>query len=301
MRRPTSTDPHYLVQDQYRDATRLDARIELHRRFSTNPRGWHAWVFDQLPGPAQARVLEVGCGTGALWSQNCDRVPTGWHVVLGDLSAGMVGDARRLLDELAGRCLWLALDAQCLPFAAGSFDLVLANHMLYHVADRRRAIRELRRVLRATGTLVAATNGERHLAGLLELAARFAPELGAAAPPATTGFSLENGRQQLLHAFGRVARRDFEDALVVTEAGPLADYLGSMEHCRAIRGRRHELVEFLASELGRHGPIRIEKAAGLFVASGQAPAHVRRRRRRSIGGQPVAERPAGADGADAAP
>jgi hypothetical protein len=35
------------MREQYRDSANLDARVQLHERFSTNRYGWHPWVFDQ--------------------------------------------------------------------------------------------------------------------------------------------------------------------------------------------------------------------------------------------------------------
>ena len=53
------TERDYLLTQQYRNASNLDARMQLHQRFSTNKYGWHRWVFDQLRLPAKARVLEL--------------------------------------------------------------------------------------------------------------------------------------------------------------------------------------------------------------------------------------------------
>ena len=50
---PRGEDREYLLSHQYRDASNLDARGDLHRRFGTNPRGWHRWVFDHLRLPPQ--------------------------------------------------------------------------------------------------------------------------------------------------------------------------------------------------------------------------------------------------------
>ena len=271
MSRRASTDSQYLAHDQYRDASKLNARIELHRRFSVNPRDWHAWAFDRLPAPGQARVLEAGCGSGLLWSRNSGRLTGGWQVVLGDLSTGMVRDARRSLSSGGGRVGYAVLDVQALPFARGAFDVVIANHMLYHVPGRPKALLEIRRVLRDGGRLFAATNGRRHMAGLLELVARFEPAL--AAKDGTAGledaFSLETGREQLLQVFPRVELHRYEDALAVTEVGPLVDYICSMEYGQPLLDRRNELVAFLGRELAEKGAIRIEKATGLFEASGR--------------------------------
>ena len=139
------TNRDYLVKHQYRDGGNLTARIRFYERFSVNTRGWLPWVFDRLRLPADARVLDLGCGTGVLWSENRDRVPPGWRVVLGDLSPGMIETARRSLAEQRFR--YRVADAQALPFDDDRFDGVIANHMLFHVPDRARALREMRRVL----------------------------------------------------------------------------------------------------------------------------------------------------------
>ncbi len=61
------TDQTYLTQDQYKDSSNLDARIVIHQKFSENPQGWFNWVFDELLKlPADASVLELGCGTGEM-------------------------------------------------------------------------------------------------------------------------------------------------------------------------------------------------------------------------------------------
>jgi hypothetical protein len=70
------TNPAYLQTDQYRNADNLNARIAIHERFSTNPQGWFPWVWDILSElPAQADVLELGCGSGAIWTACPERVP----------------------------------------------------------------------------------------------------------------------------------------------------------------------------------------------------------------------------------
>ena len=81
------TDRGILMADQYRDAGKLNARVALHARYSTNPQGWFPWLFDRLEIGPDARILELGCGAGALWLENWQRVPPGWRVALSDLSS----------------------------------------------------------------------------------------------------------------------------------------------------------------------------------------------------------------------
>ncbi len=140
-------DPRDLREDQYKDSSNLRARGALHARFSTNPHGWFRWVWDHVDLPQRSRVLELGSGPGVLWTGELHRVPDQCRVVLSDNSAGMVREAReRLRSE--SRFRFAVLDAQAIPFAAGAFDAIIANHMLYHVPDLSRTLSEIHRVLR---------------------------------------------------------------------------------------------------------------------------------------------------------
>jgi len=93
------SDPHLLLTNQYKNASNLNARVQLHDRFSTNKYGWHRWVFDQIRCPPKSRILELGCGTGLLWAKNRDRIPAEWDLVLSDFSPGML---RETQSEIGG-------------------------------------------------------------------------------------------------------------------------------------------------------------------------------------------------------
>jgi SAM-dependent methyltransferase len=254
-------DPTYLRHEQYRTSSNLQARIDFHVRFRTNPYDWQLWVFDRLCLPAEARILEIGCGAGSLWLENRSRVPAGWLVTLSDLSAGMLARARRNTDlrRLA------ALDAQNLPFPDARFDAVIANHMLYHVPDRPRAFSEIRRVLGPGGRFYAATGGLDQFSELVAMARRFDPGLVLWEGRGPDSFVLETGAEQLAPWFSEVALHRYDDALEVTEAGPLAEYVASKvalspEHKAAFA----RLAEEEIARLG--GVLRISKDYGLFEA-----------------------------------
>src|SRR5258706_3069120 len=88
------TDQNYLKTDHYRDSSNLDARVNIHARFSTNSYGWFNWVFDALAKlPADAKILELGSGPAYLWTNCSSRIHAGWDITLNDLSSGMVGAA----------------------------------------------------------------------------------------------------------------------------------------------------------------------------------------------------------------
>ena len=130
-------------------------------------------MFDQFQLPPNARILELGCGSGALWLRNLERIPAGWDITLSDFSAGMVEDARRKLEGSTHPFTFQQMDAQSIPLPDASVDAVIANHMLYHVPDRNKAFSEVRRVLKPTGTFYAATNGLHHLREISQLQQRF--------------------------------------------------------------------------------------------------------------------------------
>jgi ubiquinone/menaquinone biosynthesis C-methylase UbiE len=74
-----------------------------------------AVVFDQLRDlPADAKVLEIGCGDGGLWKRNLDRLPAGWRIVMYDLSTGMLIAARAALPATQFRA-FVQGDAERLP------------------------------------------------------------------------------------------------------------------------------------------------------------------------------------------
>jgi SAM-dependent methyltransferase len=256
--------------EQYKQSKNLEARILLHERFSVNERRWPLWVFDQLETSSHSQVLEIGCGVGKLWALNRERIGAGWSAVLGDFSEGMVERARVNLAGVGGKFSFAVIEAGDIPFGDGRFDVVIANHMLYHVPDVSRTLAEIRRVLRPGGVLYASTNGVGHMAGLEELM----PE-GLPFKPVREvigNFTLENGGELLERFFGNVELRRHVDGLAVTEVRPLVDYALSRLSIFAdgvqigedVRQMFIERVARKMNEMG--GMIRITKDSGLFIA-----------------------------------
>lgn len=258
-----NTNPNRLRDEQYADGRNLSARSGLHARFSTNPYGWMKWVFDQFDFPEDAKVLELGCGPGFVWRENFNRNPPGWQVLLSDFSEGMIAEAKDSLSSNASFCFEV-LDAQDVPHEDDHFDAVIANHMLYHVPDRPKALGEIRRVLKSNGQLYAATNGPRHMQELYEIVRRHIPDLAAG----SEGFTLENGVGQLSEHFENVEVRFHEDSLVVTEAEPLCAYARSMVGLGDADEQQIARVEKdLSARIAAEGKMEIAKHQGMFVAS----------------------------------
>jgi SAM-dependent methyltransferase len=260
-------DPQYLKSDQYRDATNLDARVVIHQRFSTNPYGWFKWVFDiLLKLPENARILELGCGHGLLWKENADRIPAGWKLTLSDLSPGMLDASWRNLVVTGRSFQFKEIDAQSIPFEDETFDAVVANHMLYHVPDRPKAIAEMKRVLKAGGRLIATTVGENHMKEMNSWLIRVSG--GQLSGMYSLPFVLENGGEQLGEFFDSVSLFRYQDSLEVREVEPVIAYIRSgIAASDLLEDELAGVRTDLEKELKEKGRIRISKDSGLFEAT----------------------------------
>ncbi len=262
-----SEDQDYLLNEQYKDASNLNARIALHQRFSTNTENWYHWLFDHFNIPVGGHILELGSGSALLWKENLERIPADWQIRLSDLLAGMLGEASK---NVGGATAFTSevVDAQAIPFDAETFDAVIANHMLYHVPDQARALAEIRRVLKPGGRFYAATNGEGHLREIDGFIMKVAP--AAADGSIASSFTLENGSELLSQQFSHVELYRFEDSLRITEVEPLIAYIRSTRvGASLVNDQWDELRSLLEQEMARHGAIFVTKSTGLFEAFGK--------------------------------
>lgn len=229
-------DPE-LVREQYLTEAGLSARKALYD--DVGGPDARELVFDAVTEVGPASVLEVGCGQGELAERI--RQEIGAEVVAIDQSERMVELARaRGVDARLG-------DVQDLPFPDESFDVAVAAWMLYHVADLDRGLREVARVLRPGGRLVAATNYADHLQEMFELAGAERFELP---------FGGENGEEILSRHFARIQCRDADGTVTVRDAEALRSYFRSSDRIAAYAGSVPELRE----------PLVVRRRPVVFVA-----------------------------------
>lgn len=269
-------DPSYLEREQYKDASLLNARIHLHQRFSTNQYGWFRWIFDQLNLPINATLLEIGCDPGTLWLENRGRIPIDWQITLSDFSPRMVQEAKRVLGFGLENYYFISSNAMPIPLHEDTFDIIVANHMLYHVPDRQKAIGEINRVIKPNGRFKAATNGKNHLQELSVIIDNCSSPLGRHYSPDISmgGFTLDNGTEQLSPWFSRLEIYHYQDALVITEARPLVDFILSMIPAAEINldiNFESRLSTFIDNLIKRQGSIHMQKSTGLIMGVKKEP------------------------------
>jgi ubiquinone/menaquinone biosynthesis C-methylase UbiE len=257
------------LRTQYRTDRNFNARIALHADYSTNTYGWQRWVFDRIGLPETARILELGCGPGELWRSNQARIGRGWRLLLTDFSPGMVTTARTNLASVGHPFSFAVANAIAIPCRDHRVDSVIANHMLYHVPDRERALTEIHRVLKPGGYVYATSVGASHMRELWELLEPFVPDIHTRMGRVSQGFTLENGDAQLERIFRDVVRHDYPDALEVTEVQPIIDYIRSsnmMMGCDLDPEVWAAVRRQISAHLDLKGHFYIHKASGMFTA-----------------------------------
>lgn len=249
-----------LVKEQYKNADQLNIRIALHDKYSTNRLGLRNWLLANFEIPDNSKVLEVGCGTGVLWKGHLGLFEHGSKLLLTDFSQGMVDEARQNLGELKN-LEYQQMDIQAIPFEVGTFDVIIANSMLYHIPDKERALSEVARVLKKDGVFYCSTYGEH---GLLGYIADSLKEFGVE-DRVNNSFTLQNGLALLQRYFSKVTRIDYEDSLAITNVEDLIAYIRSCTSMTNVTEIPYDVLkEHLESQMV-NGVITIPKEHGMFI------------------------------------
>lgn len=121
------------------------------QRFTYRP--VHDAVLTRIDGTRPGTLVDLGCGTGQLTQRLVCSFP-GAAVVGVDLSAGMLTEAARRLGRAGGAGPLVRADAQQLPFAASTVDVVVCTESFHWYPDQARTLGELARVLKPGGRLL---------------------------------------------------------------------------------------------------------------------------------------------------
>ncbi|BEL03873.1 hypothetical protein Q0Z83_020640 [Actinoplanes sichuanensis] len=223
--------------------------------FSTNPQHWFDFVAARLP--ATGDVLEVGAGTGELWS-HVDH--SGMRLTLTDFSEAMCAHLRTVDGATVEQC-----DATRLPFAAATFDTVVANHMLYHLDDPAAALRDFARVLRPGGLLLAAVNGRDHMTELLALG----PQIGRpdlVLSTARNNITAETVPQMVARRFDTVTVERYPSDLAVPSPDPVLAFLASIAATPLTPAEESAARDLVEARIAAEGTFHIRKHTVLITA-----------------------------------
>ena len=105
-------------------------------------------------------ILDVGCGAGTITVDLAQRVPRG-HITGFDRSPEIVSQAQSLAaSQGTTNTTFTAGDANALPYADNTFDIVFCHQVLQHVGDPVGMLREMKRVAKSGGGIVAARESD---------------------------------------------------------------------------------------------------------------------------------------------
>lgn len=249
-----------IVKRQYETSNNLSKRISIHEKYSTNKTGFGNWIFSHYRIQENCAILELGCGTGKMWSGKENEINMCSRLVLSDFSEGMLQTAEQNLRNYEN-IEYRIIDIQDIPFEKESFDLVIANMMLYHVPDINRALCEVKRVLKKNGTFYCATYGEH---GIVEYLSGILGMYGIE-DKTNKRFTLQNGGNYLNPLFEVVERQEYKDSLVVTDVNDLVDYLYSLTAMSTLDPHYREAIRETLQNNMEAGVLNVPKEYGLFV------------------------------------
>lgn len=260
------------LKSQYENANNISARIRLHKEYSTNQQGWFPWIFETgiLPrvktSSDKIEILELGCGEGSLWTENLKDLPQNVHITVSDISEGMIRDIRRNIgpdDRFSYECF----DCQQIPAQANTYDMVIANHVLFYCDDIAQACSEIKRVLKTGGVFICSTYGTAHMQEITDLVQKFDSRIILAAENLYERFGLDNGEEILTPYFEQVETVRYDDAIVIDKADPLIEYILSCHgnQNQYLLDRYQEFRQYVKKQV--KGQYRITKEAGYFLCT----------------------------------
>ncbi len=130
-----------------------DRNARIYNRFMRKDRAAYETMYALICPVVKAKtVLELATGTGLIAKHIVNAAA---HIEATDASPEMIAEAKQ--DNRSAKLHFSVQDMFCLPYADGSFDAVIVSNALHIVPQPEKALREIRRVLKDDGVLIAPT------------------------------------------------------------------------------------------------------------------------------------------------
>ena len=160
-----------------------------------------------------------------MWKDNRNCIPTDVSITLSDISKGMLRDARRTLGTNDDRFSFEIFDCHTIPYPNESFDLVIADHVLFYCHDIPQVCSEVQRILKKNGIFLCSTYGQNHMKEINQLVQNFDERIVLSAEKLYERFGMENGCEILSPYFSKIRWLLYDDELFVTDPVPLITYV----------------------------------------------------------------------------
>ena len=143
-----------------------DRNAGLYDCFMRKDRAVYEKMYELIrPVVKDKTVLEVATGTGLIAKHI---VKTAAHIEATDASPEMITEAKR--ENYSSKLHFSVQDMFSLPYAGNSFDVVIVSNALHIVPQPEKSLREIKRVMKDEGVLIAPTftHAENSLRGRIK-------------------------------------------------------------------------------------------------------------------------------------
>lgn len=241
----------------YTSAAPLTGRINFHAQFAT--KDWFAFVRQNAGATASDHILDIGCGRADFWRSQGPELPKA-HLTLADSSDALLAEAKGAVPNATTQRVSLS-GLGSLPFPDASFDRIFAMHMLYHVDDADQSLKELERVLRPGGTLIATTNAEDDMKILVSIGRDYFGTSASGSIYPKFGATVAENR--LNAQFNTVTRHDHIDDYIGVTAQAVCDYLSTLPEAQ---GQDTTGLLSLVEDAMTNGAVPVRRHTVLFQA-----------------------------------
>lgn len=255
------------VREQYKSDKNLNIRSNLHS-YNTNKVDFDKWCFSNINFFENAKILELGCGTGKLWLKNKEYISSDLDITLSDFSKSMIKIAKGRLEEVSHDFRYEEINAENIPYEDETFDIIIAQHMIYFIPDIEKALAEIQRVLKPKGIFYVTANSCEAMKELNKLAEKFAPNLGLDTNGYSERFDLEHGKGILEKYFSKVEVEILDGKIIVDDPKPVVSYKASTIQGSSILvgERKKEFTKYLEDHIRKNGHISITTKTCMFKA-----------------------------------
>ena len=259
------TNMESTIKEQYNSDKNLNLRSNLHS-YNVNKIDWDVWCFENMKFCKNDKVLELGCGNGKLWLKNKEKIETDLNITLSDFSKSMIKSAKNNLKEINMDFQYKEINAEKIQYKDETFDVIIAEHMIYFVSNIEKALEEIKRVLKPNGKVYITTNSKNTMNELNELCEKFAPNSGLSNNGLSERFNLEEGEKLLKKYFNNVSLNVLEGKIILSESEPLVSYKASTIQGKSILigKKRIEFKDYLDNYIKENKQILITTKAGIF-------------------------------------
>lgn len=255
------------IKEQYKNDKNLNLRANLHS-YNINKVDWDKWCYKQIDFKKNSRVLELGCGSGKFWWKNKENIDENLDITVSDFSKSMLKIAKSKLKNINSNFKFQEINAESIPYDDNTFDIVIAQHMIYFVPDIEQALNEIRRILVPGGIFYVTANSSDSMKELNELVNDFDSNSGLNSNGYSTRFELENGTDILKKYFNKVDVEILNGKILVNDPKPVVEYKASTIQGSSILvgEKKKEFTKYVQDYIDKNKEISITTKTCMFKA-----------------------------------